>query len=183
MGKRISACLIILLTALMVVGPIYHSNFAIRAIEETAAVRDFIIPPDGIVYIDPEAVALAGVIDMADPRIDKVIADINDQRAAAGLGALTKKTDLVAAATVRAKEQEQLFSHTRPNGQEWWTVNSNVCYGECLSKGYSPENVTIAWMNSPTHKAVIMDGSYKTVGIGIYTTDAGIVYIALETGY
>lgn len=39
-----------------------------------------------------------------------------------------------------------------------------------------------AWMNSPTHKAVIMDGTYKTAGIGVYENDV-TCFIALETGY
>ena len=80
------------------------------------------------------------------------------------------------------KEQEQLFSHTRPNGSDWWTVDSTCCYGECLSKGYNENEVTMAWMNSPTHKSVIMDSGYKTAGIGYYVSN-GVCYIALETGY
>ena len=98
-------------------------------------------------------------------------------------GILTKSTDAKKMTEIaEAKEQEQLFSHTRLNGTEWYTVDSSCCYGECLSRGYNEHEVTTAWMNSPTHKAVIMDGSYKTAGIGYYTNNE-ICYIALETGY
>ena len=88
----------------------------------------------------------------------------------------------MAAATIRAKEQAQSFSHTRPNGSEFWTVDSSVCYGECLSRGYNENEVTDAWMNSPSHKAIIMDNGYKTMGVGMHKEN-GVCYIALETGY
>lgn len=181
MVKRISAILIMLVMIASVAVPIM-SNGAAGDLS-TAAVREYTVPPDGIVIIDPELVALAGDPIPNNPQCDEVLAAINAQRSAAGLSPLNKTGDLMAAAYIRAKEQEQLFSHTRPNGSDWWTVNSSVCFGECLSKGYSSAAVTNAWMNSPTHKAVIMDGSYKTGGIGIYQAADGTIYIALETGY
>lgn len=182
MFKRISAiCLMIVMIASVAVPIGLSANGAGDL--STAAVREYTVPPDGIVIIDPELVALAGEAIPSNPQCDVVLAAINAQRSAAGLSALNKTGDLATAAYIRAKEQEQLFSHTRPNGSDWWTVNSSVCFGECLSKGYSADSVTIAWMNSPAHKAVIMDGSYKTAGIGIYQAGDGTIYIALETGY
>ena len=38
-------------------------------------------------------------------------------------------------------------------------------------------------MNSPTHKANIMDGGYKTVGIAVFQDDGGNWYWAQEFGY
>ena len=75
-----------------------------------------------------------------------------------------------------------MFSHTRPDGSEFWTCNSQVCYGECLSRGYDPDGVVNAWMNSPTHKAVLLDNEFKTAGIGTYEVNEQY-YIALEVGY
>ncbi len=132
--------------------------------------------------IDDEVTALSGNPGLISAQSVMILNNLNAQRAAAGLSTLTQTNELVAAATIRAQEQEQLFSHTRPNGSEFWTVDSTCCYGECLSKGYNENEVTTAWMNSPTHKAVIMDSNYKTVGIGYYVNN-GICYIALETGY
>ena len=75
---------------------------------------------------------------------DIIIAEINKYRAAAGLGTLTRDKALNAAAATRAMELEEQFSHTRPDesGSEWWTVNPDICYGECLSKGYTFDRET-----------------------------------------
>ena len=113
---------------------------------------------------------------------DRVITLINQERNKAGLSSLNKSNKLMAAAAQRAKEQATLFSHTRPDGSEFWTVDPSVVYGECLSKGYSSMTVVNAWMNSTTHRAVILDPSFVTIGIGIYEEN-GITYIALEVGY
>lgn len=134
------------------------------------------------IIIDDEVIALSGNPALISAQSVMILNNLNAQRAAAGLSTLTQTNELVAAATIRAQEQEQLFSHTRPNGSEFWTVDSSCCYGECLSKGYNENEVTTAWMNSPTHKAVIMDSEYKTAGIGYYVNN-GVCYIALETGY
>ena len=134
------------------------------------------------IFIDDEVIALSGNPNLINTTCILILDNINVQRAAAGLGSLIQTNELVAAATIRAQEQEQLFSHTRPNGSEWWTVDSSCCYGECLSRGYNENEVISVWMNSPTHKAVIMDGTYKTAGIGYYENN-GVCYIVLETGY
>ena len=132
--------------------------------------------------IDEEAIALSNNPAMISIYCDNIIAGINEQRAAVGLSAFVKSIELCAAATVRAQEQEQLFSHTRPDGSEFWTCNSQVCYGECLSRGHNPDNVVNAWMNSDTHRAVLLDNEFKTAGIGTHDEN-GKCYIALEVGY
>lgn len=134
------------------------------------------------IIIDDEVIALSGDPSSISAASSLILDNINIQRTAGGLVTLTQTNELMAAATVRAKEQVENFSHTRPDGSEFWTVDSSVCYGECLSRGYNENEVTTAWMNSPTHKAVIMDGSYKTAGVGICTND-NICFIALETGF
>ena len=52
-----------------------------------------------------------------------------------------------------------------------------VTAGENIAKGYStPERVVDAWMNSPGHRANILNPSYTMIGVGYvydpYTTDA-----------
>ena len=150
----------------------------------SAANRAYVEPVEGeTVFIDYEAVALAAGMEPADPRCETILTAINAERANAGLPALMRTSELAAAATVRAKEQEQLFSHTRPNGSDWWTVDSRVCYGENLAKNYTTaETVVAAWMASPTHKEVMLN-DYKTCGIGVYVATNGNTYIAAEFGY
>ena len=127
--------------------------------------------------------ALAAGVEPPDERCAPILDNINAERAKVGLPALARTSELAAAAIVRAQEQEQLFSHTRPNGSDWWTVDSRVCYGENLARDYTTaEGVVAAWMASPTHKEVMLD-DYKTCGIGVYVTPGGTTFIAAEFGY
>jgi uncharacterized protein YkwD len=142
----------------------------------------------GEIYIDDEAAALAGsfaeedvaLIQMAQAAVDAT----NAERAALGLSTLVVDPQLTEAAYVRAQEIVSVFSHTRPNGSDWWTVNSNVMYGENLAKNFnSAADVTAAWMASPTHRANIATADYVTIGIAIYRGTDGRLYWAQEFGY
>ena len=108
---------------------------------------------------------------------------MNQQRTAAGLGALAWNQGLADCATVRAQEIVYVFSHTRPNGADWYTVNSGLMYGENPAMGYSSASgVVNGWMNSPSHKANIMNGSFKSCGISIIEAN-GQWHWAQEFGY
>lgn len=162
----------------------------------TAATRTYSESDLLNVFIDDEAIALAqSVATSGMSENDKALAanmrsaakaaldGCNAQRAAAGLGSLSWSDGLETCAMVRAQEIVQTWSHTRPNGSDWWTVNSNLMYGENLAKGYSSADAAVAaWMASPTHKENIMDGGFKTCGIAIYEI-GGTWYWAEEFGY
>ena len=62
------------------------------------------------VIIDDEVIALSGNPNLISAACILILDNINIQRAAAGLGSLVQTNELVAAATIRAQEQEQLFS-------------------------------------------------------------------------
>lgn len=154
---------------------------------ESAASRDQGVPGDGIVYIEPEMVSLAASLsgNASSQEASKAAFEIaNQQRAAAGLGSLTWNSGLEQACAVRAVEASQSFSHTRPDGSDWWTVNSNLMYGENLAKGYeSAEAAVQAWMNSPTHKANILDAEFASGAIAIHIGSNGQWFWAQEFGY
>ena len=157
------------------------------SLTEEAAVRDVGVPSDGIVYIEPEMVSLAGALSgTADSQAAaKAAFDIvNAKRQEAGLGALTWNSGLEQASAVRAVEASQSFSHTRPDGSDWWTVNSNLMYGENLAKGYASAQAAVdAWLASPTHKANIMDGGFTSGAIVIHVNGNGQWFWAQEFGY
>ena len=158
----------------------------VAKIDDVAALRGINEDTENI-YIDDEAIALAGSAASSQAALDACSAVfnlMNQQRAAQGLAALAWSDALTDAAQVRANEITTSFSHTRPDGSAFWTVNSNVQYGENLAKLYqSADSVYAAWMNSPTHAANIMDSGYKTVGIAICQTGDGSWYWAQEFGY
>ena len=114
--------------------------------------------------------------------IKEVVALVNAERAKEGLSALTIDTRVQAAAQVRAKESEQLFSHTRPDGSSFATAlkEQNVSYrraGENIAWGQrTPEAVMKAWMNSSGHRANIMNPDFTTIGVGYYVNANGTPY-------
>ena len=98
----------------------------------------------------------------------------------------------------RAMARKRFFSHTSPGGASFvdrirstgylsgansWTVGENIAYGS--GSRSTPRSIGSAWMNSPPHRANILSGSFRAIGIGIasgtpvgggggtYTTDFG----------
>lgn len=114
--------------------------------------------------------------------IKEVVNLVNAERAKEGLSPLTIDTRVQAAAQVRAKECEQLFSHTRPNGTSFSTAlkEQNVSYrsaGENIAWGQkTPQEVVTAWMNSSGHRANIMNANFTTIGVGYYENARGTDY-------
>jgi len=94
---------------------------------------------------------------------------VNDTRAANGLGKLSWDGTLAKAANIRASEIVVKFSHTRPDGSEWWTAGAKTQLGENLAYGQSSVQAAFeAWMNSPTHRANILEGYYTKLGVSCY---------------
>ncbi|MTI82096.1 MAG: serine protease [Firmicutes bacterium] len=108
----------------------------------------------------------------------KVVKLVNEERAKEGLAPLVAKADLNKVAQVKAEDmaENNYFSHTSPTyGSPFDMMKQfgiNYSYaGENLAKGYgSAESVMEAWMNSPGHKANILNPNFTEIGVG-YTTD------------
>ena len=114
----------------------------------------------------------------------EVISKVNQIRVANGLNSLRYDASLEGAAAVRANETTARFSHTRPDGSDWYTVNPDLMYGENLAKGYaSADSAVTAWMNSPTHKANIMDAEFTSGAIAIHVNSNGQWFWAQEFGF
>lgn len=112
----------------------------------------------------------------------RVVELVNAERAKAGLKALTLKKNITAAAQVRAVETETRFSHTRPNGSNFSTAltEAGVNYrgsGENIAWGQkTPEQVMEGWMNSPGHRANILNEKYTSIGVGYHQNASGVNY-------
>lgn len=90
----------------------------------------------------------------------------NQYRIEQGLRELTYDQTCYEAAAIRNEEIAAVFSHTRPDGREWYTVNEDVCYGENLASGYfDAEEVLLAWIDSPSHKKIILTEDYTKCGV------------------
>lgn len=118
---------------------------------------------------------------------NEVLQLVNQERAKAGLSSLTSEAAITAAANVRAQESRQSFSHTRPNGTSFSTAlrEHGVSYrtsGENIAYGQrKPQEVVNAWMNSPGHRANILNPSFNKIGIGVYQYNGTIYWSQLFT--
>jgi Cysteine-rich secretory protein family len=113
--------------------------------------------------------------------ISAVLVDLaNGDRSAKSLGRLAWSPALTAAAQAKASDMaaKGYFAHVSPEGKNSWYWFSQAEYtflyaGENLAVDFSDSlNVEQAWMNSPTHRANILDGHFTEVGIataqGVY---------------
>ncbi len=95
----------------------------------------------------------------------EVVRQTNMERAARGLTELRVDSELTRAATVRARELVESFSHTRPDGSSWATVSSSVS-GENIARGHnSADRVMAAWMSSDGHRDNILRAGYTRIGV------------------
>lgn len=143
------------------------------------------IKNEEVVYLDEEAIALNGNPVSTELRkmAYSAYGQINTIRVQNGLNELIWNDNLEYVANVRAKELPQSFSHTRPNGKPWYTVNSKIQGGENLAYGFeTAEDVVNAWMNSESHRDNILYADFREIAIAIYVVD-GTYYWAQEMNY
>ena len=99
----------------------------------------------------------------------------NQSRAGSNLAPLTENTALDAAAQAKANDMlaKQYFAHVSPSGETPWDFIANTKYnyiiaGENLAINYfTAEGVEQAWMNSPGHRANILNSNFENIGIGV----------------
>lgn len=102
----------------------------------------------------------------------EVVRLVNKIRAQEGLSPLATTSALSAAAGQRAEELVSRYAHERPDGTDCFTVlrEFGVSYraaGENIAAGYpTPEAVVTGWMNSPGHRANILNPGFKAIGVG-----------------
>ncbi|GMB09009.1 CAP domain-containing protein [Thermolongibacillus altinsuensis] len=112
----------------------------------------------------------AGISQYAQQVIDLT----NRERARAGLPALRADTQLSAVAQRKSLDMQQnhYFSHTSPTYGSPFDMmrNFGVTYktaGENIAQGQrTPQEVVTAWMNSPGHRANILNRQFTHIGVG-----------------
>lgn len=114
----------------------------------------------------------------------------NDLRIEQSLEPLSSNDQLEQAANMRAEETERSFSHTRPDGRDFYTTLNenglNYAYtiaGENLAMAtHHLEDEKMAeflfngWVESPGHYENLIKSEYQEIGIGVYF-DGEILYI------
>ncbi len=109
-----------------------------------------------------------------------LVEETNQERTADALGTLSVSPVLEQAAQIKAADMaaKEYFSHNTPEGKTPWYFLQQVGYqyqaaGENLAVNFTEsQDVTNAWMNSPSHRANILNGKYTEIGIatarGVY---------------
>lgn len=120
-----------------------------------------------------------------------MLKEVNAQRAKNGQSALTLNQTLCASARVRAAEiaKDGCFSHTRPDGSGCFTAISGVSYrtaGENIAMGtwgyYGVDKIMDGWMNSPGHRANILNGDFSEVGFGCVVVNGNGYWVQMFIG-
>ena len=105
---------------------------------------------------------------------NKVLDLVNAERAKGGLKALQMDENVRSVARLKSQDmnQKNYFSHTSPtygspfDMMKKFGINYSSA-GENIAQGYTtPEAVVTGWMNSPGHRANIMNGSFTHIGVG-----------------
>lgn len=98
---------------------------------------------------------------------------VNEAREAEGLAPLILDDKLCEAAQIRAKELNELYSHTRPDGRDADSVldDNNISWvsmGENIAGVNMTEDLMPGWMSSDGHRRNILNPKATEVGIAKY---------------
>lgn len=108
--------------------------------------------------------------------VEGIIERTNYERSQNSLAGLSESAELDVSAQTKANDilARQYFEHTSPDGKNvsdlvTATGYSYVRVGENLALGNFSDSLDVvtAWMNSPGHRANILDKSYEDIGIGV----------------
>ncbi len=110
---------------------------------------------------------------------NEILRQVNELRVKEGLGELKHHPTIQKWAAIRAKEQNTLIGHTRPDGSKCFTVgtkihseNLHICNGldrynsESLEK--CAEASVVGWYNSPKHQVNMLNSIDSLTGISVY---------------
>jgi hypothetical protein len=107
--------------------------------------------------------------------VQNIITLTNESRQQFGVPALNENQILDKAAQAKADDMlaKGYFAHNSPDGRTPWDFITAAGYsylmaGENLAVNFTEaEDVETAWMNSPDHKANILNKNFQDIGIGV----------------
>jgi uncharacterized protein YkwD len=128
-----------------------------------------------------------------------VLACVNAERVARGLAPVRPQADLMCAARAhsRSMAHQSYFSHSSLSGASFalrllgfgyerdgfasWSVGENIARARFGTVAATPQGVVLLWMQSPGHRAVILNKCFRDAGIGIHR-EGGWRYFTLDLG-
>ncbi|MGI9028358.1 MAG: CAP domain-containing protein [Candidatus Saccharimonadales bacterium] len=129
------------------------------------------------IYGHPEISGPSGSVESyaTETSDENLLAATNKQRQGNGLKPLKFNASLDTAAQAKAQDMasRNYWAHVTPDGEQPWVfiASANYTYrkaAENLAYGFETSNATVnGWMNSPGHRANILDADLEEVGFGI----------------
>ncbi len=104
-----------------------------------------------------------------------IISLTNERRVAQGIQPVKENQLLSQAAAAKAQDMlnQNYWAHFAPDGKTPWQFISQSGYkysvaGENLARDFdNASSVVVAWMNSPSHKQNLLDGSFTEIGVAV----------------
>jgi uncharacterized protein YkwD len=110
----------------------------------------------------------------------EVLKLVNEERAKVGCSAVSANSTLTELAETfsAAMAAEGFFDHTDPTGATPWdrasALGISTLGGENIARGQADAAAVMdAWMNSPGHRANILNCDFKTLGVGVHFGSGG----------
>ncbi|MEK5436476.1 MULTISPECIES: CAP domain-containing protein [Paenibacillus] len=143
--------------------------------DTTTVTKPVTKPSDTTTVTKPtETTPTTGAASNKGTYVQQIVTLVNKERAAAGLKPVSGLDSLHKVAATKATDMRtnNYFSHTSPTyGSPFDMMKSfGITYnaaGENIAMGQkTPEEVMKAWMNSPGHKANILNANFNYIGVG-----------------
>ncbi|MFD5892643.1 CAP domain-containing protein [Streptomyces sp. NPDC060366] len=112
---------------------------------------------------------------------DQVTTLVNSERSKAGCGPVSANSQLDTAALRHSQDMaaKDYFDHNSPDGKDpgdritaagyqWSTYGENIARGQ-----QTAAQVMEGWMNSPGHRANILNCAFKEIGVGVHNESGG----------
>ncbi|MCB5910770.1 CAP domain-containing protein [Streptomyces pinistramenti] len=110
----------------------------------------------------------------------QVLSLVNQERADAGCSPVRADGELASLAQAFSDDMaaRDFFDHTDPDGASPWDrarkAGISDLGGENIARGQSDARAVMkSWMNSPGHRANILNCDYRTLGVGVHTGPGG----------
>lgn len=113
----------------------------------------------------------------SDLTVQNIIDAINKERSLRNLSTLNSDSRLSAAAQSKSEDMiaRKYFAHVDPDGNYIWPKIVAAGYTPYLQLGenlaiefYNTESLVSAWMNSPTHRANVLNEQFNDQGMGLF---------------
>ncbi|MEV6114205.1 CAP domain-containing protein [Streptomyces sp. NPDC052109] len=128
----------------------------------------------------PKASAAPMTVSAANAAEAEVLKLVNEERAKVGCSALAANSSLTKLADSFSDDMaaRDFFDHTDPDGKTPWdraaAAGITDLGGENIARGQADAAAVMqAWMNSPGHRANILNCDFKTLGVGVHFGPGG----------